>query len=203
MGLAVLAGLAWRWGSDVRSGAEHVIALVRAAGPLAFFTTIALVPAPLAWFAIPAGEAFAPQMGTVGVIAAILGAVSVQLVLCFWGGRQVFRPWVLRWCERHGYRLPAVTRRNGGWVVLAVRLVPGPPLSLQCALLGLTEIPFWIYFVTSWLITVPWVVGYVVLGRGLLRADLGALIAGASLLLALLVAVRFVRRHLAARLGSP
>jgi uncharacterized membrane protein YdjX (TVP38/TMEM64 family) len=194
-----LVALLFVWAGSqggVRTAVDEALAWVRAAGPFAFFGAMALVPAPLAWFTLPAGEAFAPMLGLPGVVAAALAAVAVQIAWCYAAARHVFRPKLRDWLERRGHRVPEVSRENAWAVVLLVRLVPGPPLPLQCALLGLARVPFGIYFVASWLITVPWVVGGVVLGRGALGGRVGLIVAGAGVLGAAAAAAWLARRRL-------
>lgn len=183
----------------LRGAIESAIGFIRAAGPVPFFVAMAIVPAPLAWFTIPAGEAFAAQLTLPGVIAAALAAVAVQIALCYWLARFAFRPVLLRWVTRRGYVVPKVTGDNALAVVLLVRLVPGPPLPLSCFLLGLAEVPFRTYLIVSWLITVPWALGGVVLGRGLLNGNIRLGGIGLGVLGAAAVAVHLVRRRLAAR----
>ncbi len=144
------------------------LGLIRAAGPVAFFAAMAVLPVPLFWFTVPAGEAFAAQLTLPGVIAAALTAVAVNIALSYWLAQRVFRPPLTRWLERRGYRIPQLTRDNAVAVALVVRLTPGPPLCLQCYLLALAGMPFRLYLLVSWLLTVPWVVGGVIVGRGVL-----------------------------------
>ena len=181
LGLAAVVAVGWvvsQWG--VRGAIERGISVIRAAGPVPFFAAMALVPAPLSWFTIPAGEAFAATMTLPGVIAAALAAVAVQIAFCYWLARFAFRPAIQRWMARRGRVVPVVSADHALAVVLLVRLVPGPPLFLQCFLLGLAEVPFALYLIVSWLITVPWVIGGVVLGRGILDGNWGLAVAGPS-----------------------
>lgn len=178
---------------------EQALGALRAAGPLVFFTAMALVPAPLAWFTLPAGEAFAPTLGLPGVVAAALAAVAVQILWCYAAARYVLGPRVRSWLERRGHRVPEIPPDQAWAVVLMVRLVPGPPLPLQCALLGLARAPFGIYFAASWLITVPWVIGGVVLGRGALSGRAGLVAAGVGVLGAAAAAAWLARRRLGGR----
>jgi uncharacterized membrane protein YdjX (TVP38/TMEM64 family) len=177
---------------------QSLVARVRAVGPLAFFIVMAVIPAPLAWFTIPAGEAFAGELTLPGVIIASLASVAVQISLCYALARSVFRNALLGWLTRRGYAVPQVRPDNALSVVLLVRLVPGPPLSSQCFLLGLAGVPFRTYITASWLMTVPWVIGGVVFGRGILHGNLALGIMGLCLLGAAMLAFRLARRRWAA-----
>jgi uncharacterized membrane protein YdjX (TVP38/TMEM64 family) len=181
--------------SGGREALEQAIAFLRAAGPVAFFCAMAVAPLPLAWFTIPAGEAFAANLTLPGVIAAALVAVAVQIALYYWLARYALRPTVERWMVRRGYTVPKLSNDNALAVVLLVRLPPGPPLPLQCLLLGLAEVPFRTYLIASWLITVPWVLGGVILGRGILHGNLMLAAGGVGVIGAAAIAAYLARRR--------
>lgn len=197
--LAAVAVTAWLLpvAPDWRGGLDRGIAWVRAAGPGAFFTAMALVPAPLWMFTVPAGEAFAGLLTLPGVIAAALAAIAVQIAVCYGLARYALRPVVEKLVRRFGYTVPRLNADNALNVALLVRLTPGPPLFLQCFLLGVAEMPFGLYMIVSWLCTVPWVIGGVVLGRGVLAGNFATVLIGISLLGAAAIAVRLLRKRLA------
>lgn len=177
-----IAGLLLARDLAPREAVGQVLGMIRAAGPVAFFAAMAVLPTPLFWFTVPAGEVFAAQLTLPGVIAAALAAVAVNIALSYWLARRVFRPPLTAWLEKHGHRIPQLTRDNAVAVALMVRLTPGPPLCLQCYLLALAGMPFRLYLIVSWLLTVPWVVGGVIVGRGLLGGDCLTALAGAGVL---------------------
>lgn len=181
---------------SVRGLISGLIEYVRAAGPGWFFTAMALAPAPLTWFCIPAGEAFGAQLTLPGVIALGCLAAAVQIVVWYWLARSGLRPLIQRLLTARGYAIPTVSRRNAASVVLMVHLVPGPPGYLLDLLLGAARVPFGPYFLVSWLVTVPWIIGGVILGRGMLHGDLVTAISGISLVGAASLAVWLARRRL-------
>ncbi len=186
-------------GLDLRALVERGMALIRGAGPWVFFSALALLPAvgaPLMAFTIPAGEAFAAQMSLGGVIAAVLAAVAVNLALIYWLARYAFRPLLAGLAKRYGYAVPRVTSDNALTVALLVRLTPGPPYPLQGYLLGLAEVPFRLYMIVSWLCTLPWAVGAVVLGRGILNGNVKVAIAGVGVIVAAVAGVHLLRKRL-------
>ncbi len=201
--LAALAvTLALAGAGPVRAAVEDGLALIRAAGPGWYFLAMALVPLPLAWFTVPAGEAFAAQLSLGGVIAASLTAVAVQLSVSYVAARYVLRPAIERLVRRRGIAVPRVRRDNAVSVALLVRLTPGPPMILGTCVLAVAEMPFGRYLLVSWSVALPWVLGGVVLGRGALAGDFKLLLAGAGLVVAAAVGVRWARRRLAARAAS-
>lgn len=165
---------------------------IRAAGPWAYFTAMALLPLPLSWFTVPAGEAFAAQLTLGGVIAAGLAAVAVQQSLSYWIARYGLRPFVERYIRRHGREVPRVTPDNALSIALLVRLTPGPPMILGSCLLALAELPFGLYLVVSWLVALPWVCAGMILGRGLLNGNLTLVASGVGLLAAAAISARLV-----------
>jgi uncharacterized membrane protein YdjX (TVP38/TMEM64 family) len=189
-------------GLDVGEAIEQGMALIRRAGPVAFFLGMALLPAvgaPLTLFTIPAGEAFAPQMTLGGVIAVTLVAVALNLALTYWLAHRAFRPLLERWVTRYGYRVPRVSADNALTVALLVRLTPGPPFFLQSYILGLAAVPFRLYMIVSWLAVLPWAVGAVVLGRGILNGNFKVAAIGLGVIVFAIVVVQAVRRKLAKR----
>jgi uncharacterized membrane protein YdjX (TVP38/TMEM64 family) len=80
-----------------------------------------------------------------------------------------------------------------------VRLVPGPPLPLQCFLLSLAGAPFVLYMVVSMAFSIPWVVGGIVLGKGILSGNVTLIAAAAGVIGATAIAAFLLRRRLAAR----
>lgn len=182
-------------GASTRAVIDGFIGLVREAGPVWYFLAMALLPVPLAWFTVPAGEAFAPQLTLPGVIAASLAAVAVQVSLTYWIARYMLRPPIARALVRRGYAVPSVTPANTWGAAWLVRLTPGPPMFLGSCLLALAEIPFRRYLVVSLLVAFPWVGAGVLLGRGLFQGNITLIGAGAGLVVAALIAVRWWRRR--------
>lgn len=200
---ALLAGVVlavgFAAGVHPRESVDGYLRLVRDAGPGWYFLAMALLPVPLAWFTVPAGEAFAPQLTLPGVIAAGLAAVAVQVSLTYWLARYALRPPIARALGRRGHTIPAVTPDNTWALAWLVRLTPGPPLFLGSCLLALAEIPFWRYLVVSLLVALPWVGAGVLLGRGLLQGNITLIGGGAGLAVAAWIAARWLRRRRADR----
>lgn len=191
----VLASLLWVFQEELKVLALQVAGRVHEAGPVAYFWTMALVPLPLAWFTVPAGELFGAQLTLTGVIMAAMGAVVVQLSLSYVVARYVLRPVVSRLLRRRGYEVPRVTRENASSVVLLVRLLPGPPMILGSCLLALAETPFGIYLVLSSLVALPWVCAGVILGHGILGGHFTQAATGVMLVVALVIVVQLIKRR--------
>jgi uncharacterized membrane protein YdjX (TVP38/TMEM64 family) len=205
LGLVVLvAGVLVLRGIEVRPLIDQGMAMIRGAGPWVFFSALAVLPvfgAPLLAFTIPAGEAFAGQMTLAGVLAATLAAIAVNLVLTYWLARRAVRPMLERLLRRFGYTVPRVTAENALSITLLVRLTPGPPFFLQGYILGLADVPFRLFMLVSWLGVLPWAVGAVVLGRGVLNGNFKMAAMGLGVIVAAVAAVQLIRRKLAKREG--
>jgi uncharacterized membrane protein YdjX (TVP38/TMEM64 family) len=92
-----------------------------------------------------------------------------------------------------------VTSENALNVTLLVRCTPGPPYVLQCAVLGIAEVPFRLYMVVSFLALLPWVVGAIVLGQGLFNGNFKVAASGLGVLVIAVIAVQWVRKKYARR----
>lgn len=194
--LAVLVLLALQ-GVDLRALLEELMALIRHAGPWAFFAGMAVLPAvgvPLGAFTITAGEAFARQLGLGGVIAAALTVMIANLALAYVLGRYALRPALLGLLKRYGYSVPSVTPENALMVALLVRLTPGPPYAVQNFVLAVAEVPFRLYMIVSWLAIMPWAIGGIVLGKGLFSGNFKVVAIGAAMIVVAVVAVHWVRK---------
>lgn len=198
VGIVLLAGaVAILRGVDVRAHLAHGMDLIRRAGPVAYFSAMMVLPAvgaPLMAFTIPAGEAFAGQLGMAGVIAVALSAIAVNLALTYWLARYALRPLLTGLIKRYGYDIPRITPRNALNVLLVVRFTPGPPFALQSFVLGVAEAPFRLYMIVSWIAVLPWAVGAIVLGQGLFNGNFRAAAMGLGVLVVGVIAVQWVRQ---------
>ena len=183
---------------------DRGMALIRSGGPWVYFTAMATLPAvgaPLLAFTVPAGEAFAAQMTLPGVVAATLVAIAVNITLTYWVAHRALRPLVEGLIRRYGYTVPKVTKENALSVTLVVRLTPGPPFFLQGCVLALAEVPFRLYLLVSWLCVLPWAIGAVVLGRGIMNGNFKTAGYGFGVLVIAIVAVQLLRKRFAKREG--
>lgn len=191
-------------GVNLREMVEQGLALIRSAGPWIYFSAMAVFPAlgaPMMMFTIPAGEAFAAQMGLGGVIAATLAAITVNLMLTYWMARYALRPLLTGLLKKYGYSVPKVTPGNALMITLVVRLTPGTPFPLQGYILGLAEVPFRLFMIVSWLAVLPWAVGAIVLGRGVLNGNFKAVVIGIGVIIVAMAAVHFIRKRYLKREG--
>jgi uncharacterized membrane protein YdjX (TVP38/TMEM64 family) len=175
---------------------------VRAAGPLVFFAAMALLPAvgaPISVFILMAGPAFGPQLGRGGVLAACAASNLLSISLGYWLARRWLRPWLQKFVERSGHKVPQVAREDQFEVTLLLRITPGPPFFLQNFLLGLAEIPFLRYLAVSWTLVMMNTTGLVIFGGALANGKGREAVFGISLFAAALLLIHILRRHYAKR----
>ncbi len=189
-------------GVDVRGLIDRVFAVVREAGPWAYFGSMAVLPTfgfPISPYYLTAGEAFAPQMTMPGVLAAALVANTVQFALSFWLAHRALRP-VVEWILSHTkYRVPQVKPENEMTVAVLTRVTPGPPLCMQSYLLGLSGVRFCTYMWVS--VAVQGVMGsaFIVFGKALMSGKGGLALLGLMVLVVAIAAVQLVRKRFAKR----
>jgi uncharacterized membrane protein YdjX (TVP38/TMEM64 family) len=189
-------------GHALHHAAAQVVAACRAAGPLVFFTAMALLPLagfPLAPFTLSAGPVFGPTLGLGPVILCSFAAVTVNVALSYWIAATGLRPAVAWLLRRLGLELPRIERNSAWLLALVVRIVPGPPFFLQSYLLGLARVPFRVYLVVSTLVPLGYIVCVVVLGDALARGDWHAALAATAIMTLIGGIIHQLRRRLAPR----
>jgi uncharacterized membrane protein YdjX (TVP38/TMEM64 family) len=190
--VAVLLGINWR------TPLAEFYDLIRRAGPWAFFSAIAILPAigvPSTTFTLTAGEAFGERMGMGAVVAAAVAATVFNLALTYWLARWALRPWLERLLARLGYRLPEVESGDVTDLIVVLRMTPGIPFFVQNYLLGLADVPVARYFWVSCLISMPSAAVWVLFGSALQHGKGLAIFVAVSLLIVLFAATHMVRRH--------
>lgn len=168
--------LLWHW--------QAFLAWKAQAGFWPFFIGLALLPL----LGIPTTPLFVLAGATFDLATALIGcalAVAANLALSYWLARRWLRDWLAYLLARCEYELPNVSGQNTLAVLVLVRLTPGLPATLKNYLVALIDVPFSTYFAVSWVITLLYAVGLIVLGDSLSNASL----VEAAVAVALLAAV--------------
>lgn len=187
-------------GVDVRGTIDRGLVLIREAGPLAYFSAMALLPAvgvPVSVFTLTAGSAFGPTLGMPLVVILCVAAVTVNLVLTYFLARRALRPLLEKGLNRLGYRLPEVAPENMTDLTIIVRVTPGSPFPVQNYLLGLARVPFGRYLLVSVVVQAIYTPAFVLFGDALLHGKGKRVMIALSLLVVAIVLTQWARKHYA------
>ena len=194
------AGLWWWQIHDFSVGRsiEAGVAVLHDAGPLVFFTAMALLPAigcPLSLFTLTAGTAFAGQLGLPLVLGCCGVALAVNLMLTYWLTAVGLRPWLEQWVAHTKYKIPKLDEADHAELTLIVRITPGPPFTVQSYLLGLARVRFATYLWVSWAVVMPMTVAFVVFGDAILHGKAYVAVLGLSAIVGVSLIIHLIRRH--------
>lgn len=195
--VGVVGALLLLRGYDVKGLAQRVLDQVRTAGPAAFFTAQALLPAvgvPQTAFSLTAGSLFGAQLGMPVIVLCSTLALVVNMALAYWLASRLLRPILVKLMTRLGYKLPDVQSGDVTDVIVLLR-VTGSPFPVQNYLLGLARVPFGKYLFISTLIAGPTNAAFLLFGDALLHGKGRIAMFALMLIFALMAAAQLVRKH--------
>ena len=189
--VVALAFVAW-WSWD----REAMMSWKQEAGPLPFFGAMAVFPAvglPITPFFVLAGATFGIGLGLLGSGVAL----GLNLTLCYAIARSGLRPRVEALLRRFEYELPQFEHGDPGAFrfTLLVKLAPGAPAMAKNYLLGISGVPFPLYFGTSMLITGAYAVLCVVVGDSLFEHSFRRVLAACAVAVGLAVGLGWWRKR--------
>jgi len=185
-------------GLDLKALVQQGLDLIRDAGPVAFFTGMALLPAvgaPIMAFSLTAGSAFGEQLGMGTVILLAVFALLVNMTLSYYLACRALRPLLEKLFTRLGYKLPQVEAGDAADLIILLRVTPGVPFPIQNYLLGLAEVPFKKYLVISGIVQCSFNSAFILFGDALLHGKGRVALVSLSVLMALTVATHLIRKH--------
>lgn len=198
-GLAGAALVVFLW---IRFDRQALVEWKAEAGPLPFFAALAVLPAigvPTTPFYVLAGATF----GVAGGLAGSAVSLAINLLLCYWiGHRSGLRAWLARRLQRWSRELPELEGGRALRFALVVKLAPGAPTFLKTYLLVIAGVPFRLYFGLSFVVTMAWAAGFIVLGESMQDRDFSQAAWAIAVLAALALAVGLGVRHWRKRGGS-
>lgn len=195
--LMVGAGLVAR-GYDVKGAIEQGLAIIRGAGPLVFFLSMAILPAvgaPQMAFTLTAGPLFSAQLGMGVVVLFALLAMAFNMVLSYWMASRVLRPVLEALLKRLGYKIPQVQKGDETGLIVLLRVTPGIPFPVQNYLLGLARASFGRYLLLSLLIQGPLNAAFIVFGDALLQGKGKMVFYGLSAIAVLMIGTQLLRKY--------
>jgi uncharacterized membrane protein YdjX (TVP38/TMEM64 family) len=196
LALAVMRGV------DLRGLVQQGLDLITAAGPVAFFGGMALLPlfgAPLLAFVLTAGPAFGPRYGMPAVVGLSLLAVTFNMMVAYFLARRGMRPFLSSLVMRLGYRMPEMQGGDATDLLIIMRVTPGVPFCVQNYMAGLANVPLRPYIIVSCIAVWANNTAFVLFGDALLHGKGKMVLISIGCLAALVAATHMVRRHYAAR----
>lgn len=200
----VVAGALVLRGLDLRALIETGMGWVRSAGPVAFFTAMALAPAlaaPVIPFDLAAGPVFGEQLGMPLVVALSVAALTVNMLITYALARRALRPLFEKLMARLGYRLPQMESGDLTDLTIVLRVTPGMPFFVQNYLLGIAGVPFLRYALISTTVIGIYTAGLVLFGDALLHGKAKMAMLAVSLLVVAVVITHWARKHYGRKKG--
>lgn len=94
---------------------------------------------------------------TWGLIYSGIG-VAINISLCYWIANSFLRKWIMLFLHKKGHKLITIPPKEARATIIAIRLMPGLPLSAQNYILGLAGLNFKPYFIYSWPTQMFWAI---------------------------------------------
>jgi uncharacterized membrane protein YdjX (TVP38/TMEM64 family) len=196
VGIALLAGL------DLWALAKQGLDLIKQAGPVAFFSAMAILPAlgaPVLAFLLTVGPAYGERFGMPLVIALSLAATTFNLILAYCLSRWALRPLLQPLIVRLGYKMPETEGSDATDLLIILRMTPGVPFCVQNYMAGLAGIPFVRYLAISCVITWANNSAFIVFGDALMNGKVKIILFAVGVIIALAAGTHMVRRHYAGK----
>jgi len=185
----------------LRQWFDQVLEATRGLPAPLFFLALALLPltaVPIVPLYLLAGASY----GFAGALLGIALVLPINLALSLLLARKL-RAVAEHMVTTSGYRVPRIPEGEEATVILLVRVTPGAPLMLQNLLLGMAGVPAGRFLLISWVTEVFIAAGYLMAGDSVDAQSPARMVGGVGLIIAVVLAMRLVRRRLKARAQSP
>ena len=138
----------------------------------------------------------------VGIVIAVL-ALALNQAIGYWLARRWLRQPIENWLQARGRRVPQIPETEETLWIMLLRVTPGVPLFMQNYLLGLARVRFGRYLLISLPVQVGYAVAFVSLGHAFKDSNLWRGMLAVCGLVAMVLAVLLLRRHLNRKLRPP
>lgn len=163
--------------------------------PWIFFLLMAVTPAlgvPTSPFYVLAGVSFDPLLGLGGSAVAIAG----NLVLVYALGHSGLRRIIDTLLEGREFQLPREAPKRPLQYTVLVKFAPGVPAFLKNYILVLSQIPFPLYFIASFVFSFAYALLFYVLGDSIEDRETGQGLTMLALIIGAATLTWYVRRRL-------
>lgn len=172
------------------------------ANPLLLF--LAMVALPLAGFPVSplwvlAGAAFGVFWGFLFSLAALAANLAVAYLLA----TRVLRSFLQQLLARRGITVPRALPSEYVKLTVVLRITPGVPLFVQNYALGLSDIPFRIFFLVSLPFQAAYAFAFIKFGESIFAMKGGGVLLAVCLLVALTLVVGIIRKRLGGLAVAP
>lgn len=143
--------------------------------PVYLVAAIAILPTvgvPAAIFYIAGSIAY----GVVwGLVYSGIG-VAINISLTYWLCNSFLRKWICAFLTKRGHKLLTIPHSEVRAAIIAIRLMPGLPLSAQNYILGVSGVPFKPYFLLSWPSQMFWAIFFIFTANTVIHQTLESII---------------------------
>lgn len=198
--IVLLVLLIFRWGHN--RDIEAYLHGIKQAGPAPFFLAMTLAPlafVPATPFYLLAGAVFGDTLALFVTGLSILLNLAIAYAFTRFTARGLLRRATERFRRRAGSTMPHMNP----WLFCAiVRATPGPTVAMKSYLLGTTRTPLLPYLVVSWLLSMLYAMGVILMGDSAMEGRWAGVLAGAGVLVALSAGLYAFRRWTQRRLAG-
>lgn len=175
---------------------QAVLRVLRDLGPWWFYGGLVILPlvfVPTSPFYFLAGAAYPMWINLIGVSVALF----LNLTLAYWVGHFFLRNFSLRMAEKFfGKKLKIRKEREWAFALL-IKMAPGVSPTLKSYVMSAVGIPFPIYILVSWVITMFYAVGLIFFGASVEQGNRGLmLLLGLVFVATVIFFTWYVRRYL-------
>ncbi len=197
--MSAAGAVCWHFRTEIGNTAGEVrnwvLVNLRMLPPFLFLLAFALTPlllVPITPFYFTAGVYGLWQ----GIVIIWVG-LAINIALSYWIAHGFLRPYLENFLKKRHYTIPRVEQGNALRLILVLRMAPGLPFPIQNYLLGLSGVPFRMYFLWSMGLQIGVAAMMVNAGESILQGNFGQAMTAIGLLVAAVCAIGYLRKQYA------